>query len=226
MRVNKKYNLFYANQHCNSRTNLSLKPFLYLLLLFLMCAPLSVLAQATPRLNSLFPAGAQVGKTVEVKVQGSDLDGAHTLIIEGDPGITGILNAGGGAVDETHKPVFEANCGQCHELRSPSNRSMTATQWEAVVQRMVRDKGAEITEDDQTKIVQYLKSAARASGGMTVELAIAPDAPIGLREIRIVGKNGASTAWPFEVSDVPDTIETESNNFCRRGNFHRIAYHC
>ena len=212
MHVNKKFDLFYPNQRLNSQSRWSLRPLLRLLLLVSMCAPISLFAQATPRLNSLFPAGAQTGKTVDVKIQGSDLDGAHTLIVEGEPGITGKLNAGGGAVDETHKPVFEANCGQCHELRSPSNRSMTATQWSAVVKRMVQDKGAEISEDDQTKIVHYLKSAARASGGMTAELVIAPDAQIGVREIRIVGKNGASTAWPFEITDVPDTVEVESNN--------------
>lgn len=212
MRIKKKYILSCLNKHYDLRSRWNLKPLLHLLLLVSMCAPISLFAQATPRLNSLFPAGGQVGKTVEVKIQGSDLDGAHTLIVEGDPGITGTLNTGGGEVDETHKPVFEANCGQCHELRSPSNRSMTATQWESVVKRMVREKGAEISEDDQTKIVHYLKSAARASGGMTAELVIAPDAPIGVREIRIVGKNGASTAWPFEITDVADTVETESNN--------------
>ena len=167
---------------------------------------------STPRINSLFPAGGQVGATVEIKVQGSDLAGAHTLIIEGEPGITGELHSGGGKIDDTHQPVFEANCGQCHELRSPSNRSMTPAQWEATVNRMITEKGAEILPDDASKIVAYLKSAARASGGLTAQLSISPDASIGLRELRIVGKNGTSTAWPFEVSPIPDTLETESNN--------------
>ena len=165
-----------------------------------------------PRLNSLFPAGGQVGTTVEMKVQGSDLEGAHTLIIEGEPGITGELHAGGGEIDNTHQPVFEANCGQCHELRSPNNRSMTPAQWEATVQRMIAEKGAEILPDDARKIIDYLKSAARASGGLTAQLSISPDASIGLREVRIVGKNGTSTAWPFEVSRTDETLETESNN--------------
>lgn len=212
MCADKSYKFLCLKQHPNTRSKQSLKTFLCLLLFICMGVPLSVFAQATPRLNSLFPAGGQVGKTIEVKIQGSDLDGAHTLIVEGDPGITGTLNTGGGEVDETHKPVFEANCEQCHELRSPSNRSMTATQWEAVVKRMVTEKDAQISEDDQTKIVHYLKSAARATGGMSAQLVIDPDAPIGVRELRIVGKNGASTAWPFEITDVADTVETESNN--------------
>ena len=165
-----------------------------------------------PRLNSLFPAGGQVGTTVEMKVQGADLEGAHTLIIEGEPGIRGELHTGGGEIDNTHQPLFEANCGQCHELRSPNNRSMTPAQWEATVQRMIAEKGAEIRPDDARKIADYLKSAARASGGLTAQLSISPDAPIGPREVRIVGKNGSSTAWPFEVSHAAETLETESNN--------------
>lgn len=212
------YNNFRYIQSVKSLYRFSVQHILTIILFVSMCTPIAVFAQAAPRLNSLFPAGAQVGKTVEVKIQGSDLDGAHTLIVEGDPGINGKLNPGGGEVDETHKPVFEANCGQCHELRSPSNRSMTGTQWAAVVKRMVENKGAEIGEEDQTKIIHYLKSAAKAAGGMTAELTIAPDAQIGTREIRIVGKNGSSTAWPFEITDVPDTIETESNHDAESAN--------
>ncbi|RKU32636.1 hypothetical protein C6496_23270 [Candidatus Poribacteria bacterium] len=180
--------------------------------LLLVSINIPVFAQGAPRLNSLFPAGGQLGTTVEIAIQGSDLDDAHTLIIEGDPGITAQLHAGGGEVDDTHKPVFEANCGQCHELRSPNNRSMTPAQWQATVQRMVTEKGAEIGAEAQTQIVAYLTSAARANAGLTAELTIAPDAPIGLREVRIVGKHGTSTAWPFEVTQIPDVVETESNN--------------
>ena len=186
------------------------------LLIFFFCFTLIfpgiLFAQSNPRLNSLFPAGGQLGMTVEVAIQGSDLEGAHTVIIEGDPGITAQLHPVGGEVDDTHKPIFEANCGQCHELRSPNNRSMTPAQWQATVHRMITEKGAEITPEARTQIVAYLTSAARANAGLIAELSIAPDAPVGLREVRIVGKHGTSTAWPFEVSYIPDVVETESNN--------------
>ena len=55
-------------------------------ILFFLSISVPVFAQGTPRLNSLFPAGGQLGTTVEVAIQGSNLEGAHTLIIEGDPG--------------------------------------------------------------------------------------------------------------------------------------------
>ena len=180
--------------------------------LFFLSTGISTFAQGTPRLNSLFPAGGQIGTTVEIAIQGSDLEGAHTLIVEGDPGITAQLHPGGGEVDDTYKPVFEANCGQCHELRSPNNRSMTPAQWQATVRRMIVEKNAEITPEAQTQIVAYLTSAARANAGLIAELSIAPDAPVGLREVRVVGRHGTSTAWPFEVSHTADIVETESNN--------------
>ncbi len=179
---------------------------------FFLSIGIPTFAQGVPRLNSLFPAGGQLGTTIEIAIQGSDLEGAHTLIIDGEPGITAQLHPGGGAVDDTYKPVFEANCGQCHELRSPNNRSMTPAQWETTVRRMVTEKGAEINAEAQSQIIAYLTSAARASGGLTAQLSITSDAPIGMREIRVVGKHGTSTAWPFEVSQTADVLETESNN--------------
>ena len=197
---------FFAKQYSRA----SIVEILFTVFFFSIGTP--TFAQGVPRLNSLFPAGGQLGTTVEVAIQGSDLEGAHTLIIEGEPGITAQLYPVGGEVDDSHKPVFEANCGQCHELRSPNNRSMTPAQWEATVRRMVTEKGAEISTAAQTQIIAYLTSAARASGGLTAQLTIAPDAPIGLREVRVVGKHGTSTAWPFEISQTPDVLETESNN--------------
>ncbi|MBI1930816.1 hypothetical protein HYR99_42035, partial [Candidatus Poribacteria bacterium] len=171
----------------------------------------------TPTINALFPAGGQVGAAVDVSIQGANLDEAHTLIIEGEPGITGELFAAGGEVDTTHKELFEQTCTQCHELRSPTNRSMTPAQWEATVNRMINEKNAPIGPEDRDKIVSYLKGAAIASGGLIARLTIAPEAVIGSREIRVVGKHGASTAWPFEVSlahhfSGGEGIDTEPNN--------------
>ncbi len=172
----------------------------------------SAFAQGTPRINALFPAGGQVGTTVDVSVQGADLTDAHTLIIEGDTGITGELFDSSGEVDTTHQELFEIACTQCHELRSPSNRSMAAAQWAATVDVMINERDAPISSEDRDKIVSYLKSAVAASGGLSLRLSIPPDTPPGVREVRIVGKFGASTAWPFEISEEAEEIELEPNS--------------
>lgn len=172
----------------------------------------STFAQGTPRINALFPAGGQVGTTVNVSVQGADLKDAHSLIIEGEKGITGELFDSSGEVDTTYEALFEAACTQCHELRSPGNRSMAAAQWEATVDQMINERDAPISVEDRDKIVSYVKSAVAASGGLTLRLTIPPDTPPGVREIRIVGRFGASTAWPFEISEQTEEIELEPNS--------------
>ena len=74
------------------------------------------------------------------------------------------------------------------------------------------NKEAPIGSEDRDKIVSYLKSAARASGGLTARLTVASDAAVGAREIRIVGKKGTSTAWPFEIGQQQEGIDTEPND--------------
>ena len=61
-----------------------------------------VLAQESPRISAIFPSGGKIGKAVEGSIQGADLDGSRTLIIQGQPGITGELFATRGYVDDTY----------------------------------------------------------------------------------------------------------------------------
>ena len=99
--------VLFLTRQCNlvNRFQIALQKYNTFLVSVLFLTSMSMLAfaQGTPRLNSLFPAGGQLGTTVEIAIQGSDLEGAHTLIIEGDPGITAQLHPGGGEVDDTHK---------------------------------------------------------------------------------------------------------------------------
>src|SRR5690242_12222085 len=88
-----------------------------------------------PRINTLFPIGGRAGTTVDVEIRGSSLEGANLLMVHG-PGVTGTVQPGDGKADETNKPVWQAKCQSCHELRSPANRSMTPAQWTATVERM------------------------------------------------------------------------------------------
>ena len=130
----------------------TVKPTYYTLMFIIGCFCVTqvsgVFAQGTPRLSALFPVGGQVNTTVDVSIHGANIDDTHTLIIAGTPGIRGELLAAGGEVDTTHKELFEETCTQCHELRSPSNRSMTPAQWEATVDRMIQEKEVPISPGD------------------------------------------------------------------------------
>ncbi|MFN3648794.1 MAG: hypothetical protein ACK47B_04360 [Armatimonadota bacterium] len=180
-----------------------------LLFAFALVAP--AWSQALPRIAALYPPGARAGSTLDVAIRGGGLDGAHSILVEGS-GLTATLNAADVKVDPEDQKVFTAKCGLCHELRGPANISRTADQWVATVDRMIRDRSAPIEPAEREKIVNYMRAAARAAAGLTARITVAPDAAPGRRELRVVGANGASTIFPFEVTAEPEALEVEPND--------------
>lgn len=59
-------------------------------------------------------------------------------------------------------------------------------------------------------------------GLQTLQLHPAADAPMGWQEIRLLTKNGLSSPFPFQVSDLPESIETEPNNLAGEANPLRV----
>ncbi len=157
-----------------------------------------------PRINTFFPIGAKAGTTAEIEIRGSGLDGANMLLIHGK-GLTGTLTPGGAKADDTNKPVWQAKCGSCHELRSPANRSLTPGQWAATVERMVKARSAPLSADETTKVTQYLVSSARA-GRVTAQVTVAPDSVPGVYEIRVATPRGVSSPYWFEVGALPEVL--------------------
>jgi hypothetical protein len=98
-----------------------------------------------PAITSIFPAGAQKGKTVEITVSGTNLQGA-----------TGVHLSGAGIAGKVAKIV------------NPSS--------------------------------------------VRVSLAIAPDAPLGERDLRLLTPGGISNRFRFFVGELPEINEVEPNN--------------
>ena len=164
----------------------------------------SLAAAQLPRINTLFPIGGKSGSTVDVEIRGSSLEGAKELLIYGE-GVSGTATPGDGKADETNKPVWQNKCGSCHDLRSPSNRSLSPASWAATVDRMVKARQAPINAEEQTKITQYLVGAAKA-GKLTAQIKIAANAPPQICEIRLATNRGVSTVGLFEVGRLPEVI--------------------
>jgi hypothetical protein len=158
----------------------------------------------TPHVNTLFPIGGRAGTTVDVEIRGSGLEGAKALLIRG-AGATGTVDAGGGKVDETSKPLWQNRCGGCHELRSPANRSMTPAQWAATVERMVKAHQAPLSDSEAAKVTEYLVSAAKA-GRLTAQIKVAADVLPGLIGVRVVTDRGVSTEGAFEIGSLPEVF--------------------
>ena len=170
-----------------------------------------VFAQALPRITALYPPGAKSGATLDVAIRGGGITSPSQVIVSG-PGISATLNTAEVKIDPAEQKLFQAKCTQCHEMRGPANISRTADQWVATVDRMIREKSAPIETAEREKIVSYVRAAARASAGLTARITVAADATPGMREIRVVGQNGTSTAFPFEITAQPDALEAEPNN--------------
>ncbi|MBC8137952.1 MAG: pre-peptidase C-terminal domain-containing protein [Fibrella sp.] len=167
-------------------------------------------AQDVPRLSGVFPAGAQAGQSVEVTVRGSALLGAKKVWFSGpggvmESGLTGEIAGGSATVDATAKPLHQAKCANCHELRSPANRSLSPEQWAQTVERMVKQHAAPLSPEEATKVIGYLQALTRA-GELKVKIAVPKDAVPGKREMRVVTANGVTTAATFEVGALPETI--------------------
>ena len=170
---------------------------------FWLLASSSAFAQ-TPRINTLFPIGGKSGSAVDVEIRGSSLEGARELLVYGE-GVSGVATPGDGKADETNKPLWQNKCGSCHDLRSPSNRSLSPASWAATVDRMVKARQAPINADEQAKITQYLVGAAKA-GKLTAQIKIAANAPPQICEIRLATNRGISTVGLFEVGHLPEVI--------------------
>lgn len=166
-------------------------------------------AQAPPRLQAVFPAGGKAGSRVEVVFSGGLAGLSEVLVFGGD--VTGALKPAGQAADPAGRRLFESKCASCHELRSPNNRQMTPPQWELTVARMIDRNRADIDAGDRAKIVDYLKATA-AAGLVTGALTIPATARPGFRELRLAGPTGVSTGYPFYVSDLDETVESEPND--------------
>ena len=63
--------------------------------------------------------------------------------------------------------LFEAKCSVCHELRAPSNRALSAEEWEQTITRMANKENADITEPQRLRIIAFVAQEARRLGKLT-----------------------------------------------------------
>jgi hypothetical protein len=57
--------------------------------------------------------------------------------------------------------VYRANCGGCHELHDPEDPKRTRDEWHAILDRMVKDRGASLDEREYGAVLNYLDSFNR-----------------------------------------------------------------
>jgi hypothetical protein len=55
----------------------------------------------------------------------------------------------------TGEELMQATCGRCHNLSRVTTKKKTAEQWKVTVDRMI-SRGARLTADEETRLVDYL----------------------------------------------------------------------
>jgi hypothetical protein len=167
---------------------------------------------------AVFPSGGAVGTTVEVDLR-PRRRGVVDVTVSG-PGITATLLR---PKEEPREydwqpdrgyPLFQNKCNGCHALPNPVVLRYTREEWQKIVERMVKKNGAPITLGDMSEgsfIAQYLGKATQQATGLRARFVIAPEAPPGLREVRMIGKDWSSQAGVFEITTDREVLEAGTN---------------
>jgi hypothetical protein len=58
--------------------------------------------------------------------------------------------------------LYRGNCGGCHELYDPENPHRTRDEWQTILTRMVKSRGATLDKQEMAAVLTYLDSFNRA----------------------------------------------------------------
>jgi hypothetical protein len=163
------------------------------LALLLAVAPTAWAQQSPPHLAYVYPAGGQQGDSVRVTIGGQYLNDAAKVYVSGD----GIRSKVVACIKPlTQKQVNELR-DKLQELRKKPKDADTAKQIAAIM----------------AKLAAF---AARPSPvlaeKLTVEIALASDAEVGQRELRVATGNGLSNPLVFDVGWLREVRKRESRS--------------
>jgi hypothetical protein len=113
-------------------------------------------------------------------------------------------------------PLFQNRCNGCHDLPNPVRLRYSHDEWAKVVETMIRKHGAPVTTgfegSEAQYIVAYLGKAAQSATALRARFTLAPDAPPGVREVRMIGKDWVSQVARFEVTRSRELLESGTNS--------------
>jgi hypothetical protein len=176
-------------------------------------------AQKRPYLGYIYPAGGQQATTFQIRLGGQDLDGVNAALVTG-PGVTARVVE---YLRRLNNQDVQLLNEQLKELkRPPAAASAMAPAMAAENPAMMMEMKAEkppapagkgelaqgLIANIERRIGEYVQTPACASIAslVMVEVTIAPDAPPGARELRLVTARGVSNPLPFHVGQVPESV--------------------
>jgi len=145
--------------------------------------------QSRPYIGFVYPAGAQQGTTVPVRLGGQALEGIHSVQVSGSGVSAKIL--------EYHWPLSPQDARLLQEQLSELRRTRLRDRTPADTNLIARI---------EYRLRNYVQRPASRSISSIVylEVTVAPDAPPGERELRVITPRGPSNPLVFYVGQLPE----------------------
>lgn len=183
----------------------------WLLLAAVPAAPaLRAQQQRDPRIGYAFPAGAQRGSVVEISVGGQYLEGTQGALISGSGVRVSLL--------KYNRPLQQKRFNELRDYLEETRKKMVESkvQWAEIrkldkverVALILTEAGA--TADEIQTFLEMRKQRsdpkrqqnAQLSENLILKVEVAPDAPTGTRELRLLSTTGASNPISFCVGNL------------------------
>ena len=155
-------------------------------------------AQTRPYLGFVYPAGGQQATTVQIRLGGQAFEDVSAVLVTGT-GVTATITENYRRLNNQEIQLVNE---QLRELKRPpasaAGAKVPPPLPDPVTQALIAKLEARAREWVQTP------ACASISSLMLVSVAIAPDAALGLREIRLTTAKGVSNPLVFEVGQLPE----------------------
>lgn len=168
-------------------------------------------AQNSPRIGYVCPAGGRAGDTFQVVVGGQYLDAAGRAFFSGH----GVQAVTVGHVKPLTQKEFNAlreQAGQLQERKAAATRGAQGDaseprQWTAEDERMLVEIRKTLAERAPNR-----QANPTISETVTLSITLSPEAQPGVREMRFMTAAGLSSPLAFHVGRLPEVVESEPKN--------------
>ncbi|MDF9826679.1 hypothetical protein M2447_000761 [Ereboglobus sp. PH5-10] len=162
-----------------------------LLALSLAAGGLALAQDFAPHIGYVYPAGGGQGTTVEVTVGGQYLVAPNAAIVSGD-GVRAVVIPAEPLLSGKQAAEARGKLKELRKQRSPATREE------------IRKLNRKLALHEKSKITPAIGEQ------VAVKISIAPDAPPGNRELRLVTATGLTNALVFQVGALSECREPDS----------------
>lgn len=174
--------------------------------------------QRVPRVGFVYPAGAQQGTTLQVRIGGQYLDGVTNAFFTGGGIQARVVDylkpLNGRQVNLLRDRLRNLQAGLAAARPGAATISVRSELNTNVVQQLTREAAQKELADIRKKLANpnnVRPANPQIAEIVTLEIKVAPDAAPGRREVRLKTAAGLTAPFAFHVGTAPELLEREPN---------------